>query len=469
MTRARLGWAVAAASLAVGVTRWLGRARVPDDYDSIGFVRAIERFDLAELQPHPPGYPVYVALCKAMHAVVPALGDLGAACAVSAIAAAVTAAALFVLVSTLANRRAGAVAIALYTVAFSPWFLGGAALSDGTAGAFAVVAFALSARRRFIASAVVLALGLGVRPSWFPLALSWLVLLVVLERSRRGYVAAAVCAFVVAMVAWLVPFALVVGPAKLVALSRAHVSGHFVEWGGTVVTRPQLGARALAWLRDLFYDGLAPNGAALACVVVLTALAARTPSGSYARLCKAGLCMRPARWIAAAIVLPYGAWVLFAQNVLEQPRHLLPLVLVVLVVLAIVLSQRPLFAALAVGALGAASVPLVIERVRTPPAAAQLADYVMARFDPARTMVFGARAIRFLPPRMPSRPRTWLSEVDVELERVDVLPADVLVTNEVEADAVRARRLHPLATFCRDRRLDRAWPCLTLSRYALTP
>ena len=60
----RATWRVLAASIAIAAIRWMSRARLPDDYDSIGFTRAIERYDLAALRPHFPGYPVYVALGK---------------------------------------------------------------------------------------------------------------------------------------------------------------------------------------------------------------------------------------------------------------------------------------------------------------------------------------------------------------------------------------------------------------------
>src|SRR5438445_29926 len=124
------------AVLAVIASRWLLRPAWPDDYDAIGFVRAVERFDIASLQPHFPGYPVYVALAKAAHAI-----------------------------------------------------------------------------------------GLA------PLA--------------------------------------IVGPRAYVALGRAHVAGHFAEWGGSIATRPDIGARLYAFVRDLFYDGIAPSLALAAFVAAL--------------------------------------------------------------------------------------------------------------------------------------------------------------------------------------------------------
>lgn len=42
----------------------------PDDWDGVGFVAAVHDFDLARFHPHPPGYPVYVALLRAAAVVV---------------------------------------------------------------------------------------------------------------------------------------------------------------------------------------------------------------------------------------------------------------------------------------------------------------------------------------------------------------------------------------------------------------
>ena len=51
-----------------------------------------------------------------------------------------------------------------------------------------------------------------------------------------------------------------------------------------------------------------------------------------------------------------------------------------------------------------------------------------------------SRAVRFLPPSIPSIPRTWLSEVDVELERVNILPPDVLVTSSRDGSGMAQLR-----------------------------
>src|SRR5881296_240356 len=41
-----------------------------EDLDSINFALGIRHFDVAQHQPHPPGYPVFILIAKAVHAVV---------------------------------------------------------------------------------------------------------------------------------------------------------------------------------------------------------------------------------------------------------------------------------------------------------------------------------------------------------------------------------------------------------------
>ena len=42
-----------------------------EDLDSINFALGVRHFDVAHHQPHPPGYPVFILIAKAVHAVVP--------------------------------------------------------------------------------------------------------------------------------------------------------------------------------------------------------------------------------------------------------------------------------------------------------------------------------------------------------------------------------------------------------------
>ena len=239
-------------------------------------------------------------------------------------------------------------------------------MADATATALMAGAFAAltwpGAWATFAATALG-ALALGARISYWPLALS---LALLVWRERREWDGPAVLGALVGLVAWALPFVCIVGVAKLWVLGGVHVAGHFSTWGGSVVTRPDLGSRLFATARDLVYDGLFPEPLALAAAVALVAWARPRPS-------------RRAWWLAATVALPYLIWIFVAQNVLEQPRHALPLVAAATLALALATRTRPLAASLLVALAAAVAVPLTVMRVRVPPAPVQLAAWLAAR------------------------------------------------------------------------------------------
>ncbi len=449
------GSLVGIAAVAIGCSRWALRARFPDGYDAVGFLLAVDEFDVAKFQPHFPGYPVYVALSRLAHL---ALAPLESAVFVSALASAATAIGLFSIAARLSSRRAAWAAIALYAVAPMPFVLGGAALSDGTAAAIAVLAFAALVEDSPAIGGALMGLMLGARASYFPLALSWIVLLWLFPEKRRGIVRA-LCGGAAGTLAWAVPFVAVVGARRIVELGTVHLEGHFGQWGGSVATRPELLPRIHAFARDLAWDGIAPQWACLGALAVACGIGfwLARPSGKGIKS-------------ALVVILPYGFWALFGQNVAEQPRHLLPLVLFALLGIGRLVSVRRGLAVVAIAAIAVAGLPRAIVHARTPPVAAQVARAVAASTGRQPLAVFGGKSIRtlhFLAPAISAFERTWLSEVDVTLERLDLLPRRILVTSEVEADRRRQARLRTVGTFCREPIIDEEPPCLTLFEYDL--
>ncbi|MEO6419819.1 MAG: hypothetical protein ABIP39_10455, partial [Polyangiaceae bacterium] len=260
---------------------------------------------------------------------------------------------------------------------------------------------------------------------------------------------------------WLVPLLAVVGPASLLELSRVHFGGHAARWSGTLLTEP--GSQRVRWmLRDVFVDGLGSGADALG-IAIAASLALL--SGRAVLIWKKASFVG---WRSAAIVaLPYLAWISIGQNLREQPRHVLPLVTVFACVLGVAAARDRL--ALYAGALffslmGARTILDAYDRTSVPPAGAQLALYVNASED-ERTMVFGARSVRFfeiLPGRARSSTAATLGDVTLSLGRENILPRRALVTSELDGIAVSRYPAVELRQFCRPPRLDRREPCLTL-------
>jgi hypothetical protein len=459
---------------ATALTRWWFRPPAPDGFDSIDFLLGMERgLDLAKLQPHFPGYPVYVglgaALCKL------GLSPLTAATSISAAAAGLTAVGLAVCAVRLAGRKAGVAVSVLHAVAWLPLLLGSAALSDSLGTACAVLSFAclVGPSPKPGASGFAAGLLLGTRLSYWPIFIS---LAVFCRRSVGATplhlrIAAGALA---GTLLWAVPFFAIVGVPEFFALGTAHVRGHFAQWGGTLNTRPQLPERAIALARDLFFDGFAPSAVAVTLIVVMVAsamLVARRRHETFGARFEIGTIL----WV----LLPYAVWVFAAQNVVEQPRHALPLVVGGLLVLGcFVSSHRGVLAGVAATAL-CVTLPLAWQRHTIPSAGAQAAAYVATHYSPARTAVMAGRSWRFfseLPGLYALHERGALSEVIVDLGRFDRLPENVVLTSEIDlpSGAFDSRfsprwRVEAGPRFCVDARIDRAAPCLGLSRLVWSP
>jgi hypothetical protein len=117
-----------------------------EDLDSINFALGVRDFDVAHHQPHPPGYPVFILIAKAVHVLVP---DEAVALSLVSVAAGalgvIAIAALFRRLDGGATPRwtAAAVAVAMTTPLY--WFTAVRPLSDmsGLAAAVAVQAMTL--------------------------------------------------------------------------------------------------------------------------------------------------------------------------------------------------------------------------------------------------------------------------------------------------------------------------------------
>jgi hypothetical protein len=435
----------------------------PDDWDGVGFLESIGRFDLARFQPHPPGYPVYVALLRV--AALGARSPMGA-CILVAVASGVVATALaWDAARSMAGERAAWAVATMVGITPLAWRACNGVGSEAPALACAAAcAWGLTqVQRTRWAGALVLGLGvglgLGVRLSWAPLYLGALVLP---PRAARGRTWAA-CAL--AVTAWTVPLAWVVGPSRLVALTAAHFAGHAARWGGTIATEP--GRVRLVWLaRDLFVDGFGAGFDALGLGLGLALLLA---------LALGLIAWRRARWRgwlpAAVVAVPYAVWIALGQNLRDQPRHALPLVVLLSAALALstATSRRALAVVGVLAVLIATRTALDAHARRTvAPPGAQLVELLRAQPAPGQVDVFGVSSIRFFETtELAGRAFTAgsLGDVQARLDRLDALPSTVWITDEIDGRDGSPWPLQHLATLCRPPRLARRAPCLEVSTW----
>jgi hypothetical protein len=177
-----------------------------EDIDSVNFALALREFNPALHQPHPPGFPVYVAVARAVNVLVPE--PVRALALLSAVAQALLVLPLFLLFRALgasAGRAAAATALSLANPIL--WFNGARPMSDSLGLLFVVGTQVLLLHgaedpRALVAGSAAAALAAGVRVQAALLTLPLMVDAMV--RARRGRTLAAL-AFVAGLLAWIAP------------------------------------------------------------------------------------------------------------------------------------------------------------------------------------------------------------------------------------------------------------------------
>jgi hypothetical protein len=189
------------------LSRFPFRSRILYHWDSVNFAYAMREFSVAKEQPHPPGYIVYVWLCRAVDLV---FHDAQVTMVwISIVASVLSVVALFYLGRAMFDRRVGLIAALL--LASSPlfWFYGEIALPH-TLDTFLVILAGwllyqvmLGQMEHLIPAAITLAIASGVRQQTL-IFLALLGLFAVRSVGvKRWFLAAAVGALI--CLTWFVP------------------------------------------------------------------------------------------------------------------------------------------------------------------------------------------------------------------------------------------------------------------------
>ncbi len=188
-----------------------------EDLDSVNFALGLRDFDVAEHQPHPPGYPVFVFVATGMRLLTGS--EVRALSLTSLLAGGAGVMALVALFAVMNGRRRAATLTATTLAAGAPlyWLAASRPLSDmtGLAAALGAQAAVLSVRTpralAWAAAAAGLAAGVRSQVVWLTLPLVALVAVMLDTPGRARLVATTGAAYLAGVLAWGVPLIAVTG------------------------------------------------------------------------------------------------------------------------------------------------------------------------------------------------------------------------------------------------------------------
>ncbi|GAB7387246.1 hypothetical protein BSNK01_10820 [Bacillaceae bacterium] len=504
--------------------RLLHAGRWADSFDAVDFALALESYDVFRMQPHFPGYPVYILAAEGIQFWVP--DPVRALTVLAALAGGALVFPVYALAARLKDKRAGLIAALL--VACNPylWLTAEMPMSESLGILFLYLFLALlfpaadrsgtvlpernrkegrkSTRRSiakgawpYVLAGFVFGVAMGVRVSYFPFG----VLLFYSLWKRMAAVFFCSCAaFVLGVCLWIFPVAWHEGGlAAYLELGVFFTQGHFSDWGGTAYTSGDLYARLrkilwehlllVGFFGKLEENGLLPavaagvaGGAVLLTLLLLLALFAPFPRRGEGeeKEGKKNPVLRSRKVFFSLAFIPYFTWALLGQNA-DKPRHIAVLVPLCLVFLACAFSRVFSRGGLSCKRLGTACLALLFVSyawsgysgtktyAEEKPPVVQAADFIAARYPLARTLVVTweeERVIRYYYPDVTAvRLRSFAYFYQTLLNYRGM--SHVVVTDKVLAGFGKEREtlapfFQPVATFAGSRYLYPVYNRITL-------
>ena len=301
-----------------------------EDTDSLRFALSITDYDITKLQPHFPGYPIYCFLAKILYFFTKSfavtfsiLGGVAVFCII-----------YFLLKILKINLESVPGLLLSGIVFFNPliWLMSNRYMPDLFGLALAISSYYFLSveknHKNILLGFLLTGLLAGVRLSYLP------ILIVPFCHSFFNYKnkARPVFIFILGCIVWLVPLALLTGIENLINAALKQTQGHFVDFGGTIITENNWWKRFLIIIRSIWSDGLGGYWIGRSWQTLILSIPMIYIFYSGLKELKIQK-KKNSISIYISFGIVYAIWIFFFQNVLHKSRHILPLLVPLFVIL----------------------------------------------------------------------------------------------------------------------------------------
>ena len=171
----------------------------------------------------------------------------------------------------------------------------------------------------------------GTRLSFFPLLLLPSFYIISKSKKNQYYI----LSLIMGISIWLLPMIWLTGFENLINVAFKHTTGHFNEYGGTIITEPNWVNRMQLFFHTIWSDGLGgfwferSKLTLLLSILYIPLIIFGTKA--FLKLIRKNVTIK----ILFYSIIIYIIWILLFQNIIYKSRHVLPIVYFIILILSL--------------------------------------------------------------------------------------------------------------------------------------
>ena len=305
-----------------------------EDIDSLRFALGIQDYSIINLQPHFPGYPIFIFFAKIVFFFSNSLGITFSVMGGISI---------FIIIHFTCklarielNSPAGLFCSSI--IFFNPllWILSNRYMPDTFGAAIMVAALYFlilhnDFNYKLMVGTFLIGILAGTRLSYLPALIVPVAFAIYKSKTRKNLL----YSFILGNIIWLLPLVWVTGWNDLIIAASKQTIGHFTDFGGTSITENNWSLRLKSFSSSIWADGF---GGYLAgrhwLTIILSTLFAFISMLSVNTIIKDFQSNDVTKLLFYSLIV-YSIWILFFQNVIYKSRHVIPILIVLLYFLAV--------------------------------------------------------------------------------------------------------------------------------------
>ena len=298
-----------------------------EDIDSLRFALGIQDYSIINLQPHFPGYPIFIFFAKIVFFFSNSLGITFSVMGGISI---------FIIIHFTCklarielNSPAGLFCSAI--IFFNPllWIMSNRYMPDTFGAAIMVAALYFlilhnNFNHKLMVGTFLIGILAGTRLSYLPALIVPVAFAIYKSKTRKNLL----YSFVLGNIIWLLPLVWVTGWNDLIIAASKQTIGHFTDFGGTLITENNWSLRLKNFSSSIWADGF---GGYLAgrhwLTIILSTLFAFILMLSVNTIIKDFQSNDVTKLLFYSLIV-YSIWILFFQNVIYKSRHVIPIIIV---------------------------------------------------------------------------------------------------------------------------------------------